>query len=71
MAFDLTRCLILKLFYAKDREIEDIVNKLEYCDKGEAAYKADSVRWMKASDELMDRIFSPVIPTVKQTAPRV
>ena len=71
MAFDLTRCLILKLFYAKDREIEDIVNKLEYCDKEVAAYKVDSVRWMPASDKLMERIFSPIIPTVKQTAPRV
>lgn len=70
MAFDLTRCLILKLFYADEMEIESIVNKLEYCDEDKAAYKVDSVRWMKVSDELMEKIFQPVIPTVKQTGPR-
>ena len=57
MAFDLTRCLILKLFFAEDREIENIVKKLEYCDEDKAAYKVDSVRWMPVSDELMDKIF--------------
>ncbi|AMH94977.1 hypothetical protein AR505_1262 [methanogenic archaeon ISO4-H5] len=59
MAFDLTRCLILKLFYVKDREIEDIVNKLEYCDEDKAAYKVDTVRWNPVSDGLMERIFRP------------
>lgn len=70
MAFDITRCLILKLFYAKDREIEDIVKKLEYCDEDKAAYRVDSVRWMSVSDKLMEKTFQPVIPTVKQTGPR-
>ena len=70
MAFDLTRCLILKLFYAQDSEIEDIVKKLEYCDENEAAYRVDSVRWMSVSDKLMEKIFQPVIPTVRQTGPR-
>ncbi|MBO5518938.1 MAG: hypothetical protein J5945_02160 [Candidatus Methanomethylophilus sp.] len=56
MAFDITRCLILKLFYAKDKDVETIVHNLEYCDKDEAAYKMDSIRCPPASKELMKRI---------------
>ena len=57
MAFDITRCLILKLVYAKDELIETVVHNLEYCSKDEAAYKNDSVIWTPVSDELMGRIF--------------
>ena len=56
LAFDITRCLILKLFYAEDKDIETIVHNLEYCDMKEAAYKVDSVRCIPADDELMKRI---------------
>jgi len=62
MAFDLTRCLILKLFYADETEIEDIVKKLEYCDREEAPYKNESVKWIPVSDDLMKRIFKPYKP---------
>ena len=56
MAFDITRCLILKLVYAEDKEIESVVHNLEYCDKKMAAYKVDSVRCAPVDDELMKRI---------------
>ena len=66
MAFDITRCLILKMFYAEDTDIETIVRKLEYCDKDSAAYKVDSVKWVSVSDDLMEKIFKPNNPIVGQ-----
>ena len=57
MAFDLTRCLILKLFYIKDKTIEEVVKKIVCCDREKAAYPVDSVRYTPVSDVLMRRIF--------------
>ena len=71
MAFDLTRCLILKLFYAEDQEIETIVNKLEYCDEDKAAYRIDSVRWTPVSEGLMERIFKPTNHNRRRGPPRI
>lgn len=58
MAFDITRCLLLKLVYAGDKDIESVVHNLEYCDENEAAYKNDFVRCEPADDELMKRIIA-------------
>lgn len=58
MAFDITRCLLLKLVFAEDKDIESVVYNLEYCDKKKAAYKNDSVKCEPVSDELMKRIIA-------------
>lgn len=56
MAFDITRCLILKLVYANDPNIEKVVEKLEGCGKNKAAYKEERVKYTHVSDELLERI---------------
>ncbi len=59
VAFDISRCLILKLLYAQERETNDIITKLDACKPEDIPYKNDNVRLNPIDKKLLKRIFKP------------
>ncbi len=59
VAFDISRCLILKLIYTKDAKMKDIVSKIDGCEMKDVPYPDDRVKCNPIDPNLLEEIFKP------------
>ena len=59
IAFDISRCLILKLIYAEDVGMKTIIEKIYGCESDEAPYRDSRVKCSPINSDLLERIFKP------------
>ncbi len=57
VAFDVSRCLILKLINAKDDEMRTIVSKIDGCALEDVPYPDDEVKFNRIDPDLLKKIF--------------
>ncbi len=68
VAFDISRCLILKLIYAEDADMKTVIAKIDGCEKKDVPYPDDRVKCNPIDSDLIGRIFKP---TSGRICPRV